>query len=337
MNKKIVAVVSAAVAALSVVGCDGGNNGVEGHSGPVRIVMPDGAPAVALAQFMAEGYDNTEFTVVQSSTIVQEFTSGNYGNYEMAIMPVNAAATLYNKDAGVKLLTVNTHGNLFFVGDGDEIEPNDLIGKRIAVIGEGAVPDYTLRMVFGELEIRYVKSTDAVSGSIAVQYAADGAAVIGLLQNGLIDYGFLAEPAATTAANKLGKSIVLDAQELWADTFGTAYPQACLVATADFARTEGDYIKEFMSAMQGSEEDEWAKNNPQAAVTAIGEHMKDGSATTVKTLTADIIERCNIETVFAPDAKTECELFFTKLMGLNNEFDRPVLSALPDDGFYYGL
>ena len=139
MNKKIVAVVSAAVAALSVVGCDGGNNGAEGHNGPVRIVMPDGAPAVALAQFMADGYDNTEFTVVQSATIVQEFTSGNYGNYEMAIMPVNAAATLYNKDAGVKLLTVNTHGNLFFVGDGYGIEPNDLIGKRIAVIDRKSV------------------------------------------------------------------------------------------------------------------------------------------------------------------------------------------------------
>lgn len=336
MKKKITAILTAAVAALSLVACDGGNNDGKGD-GIVRVVMPDGAPAIALAKMMSEGYADTEFTVVKASTIVQNFTSGNYGNYEMAIMPINAAATLYNKDAGVRLLSVNTHGNLFFVGDGDGIGPADLVDKRIAVIGEGAVPDYTLRMVFGELEMSYVKSTSAVSGSVAVQYAADGAAVMNMLGEGLIDYGFLAEPAATTAVNKLGKSIVLDAQALWEDTFGVGYPQACLVATADFAETHGDYVKQFMADMIASEDEEWAKNNAQAAVAAIGAHMQSGVEPTVKSLTADIIERCNIETVFAPDAKAECELFFGKLMELNNEFDKPVLAKLPADGFYYGL
>ena len=336
MKKKIIALVAAALAAVSVVGCDGGN-GNEPSDKTVRIVMPDGAPAVALAQMMSEGYENTEFTVVQAATIAQRFSGGNYSDFELAIMPINAAATLYNKGDAIVMLSVNTHGNLYFVGDGESVAPQDLVGKRIGVIGEGNVPDLTLRMMFDELGVPYVKAENdgTIADKVAITYAANGGAVNALFGENKIDYGFLAEPAATTMCNQHGKNIVLDAQELWADTFGTEYPQACLVATSAFVDEGYDYIKNFLAALQG-DNGEWAKANPKAAVDAIVAHSESG-ASDVKSLTADIVERCNIRTVFAFDAKQQCENYFDKLKALNGAFDKPVLSKLPDDGFYFGL
>lgn len=323
LTKLLCAVAAATAAAIPLSACAEPDD-----SNTVKVFMPDGAPAIALAALMDEGFENTEFTVVAASTIGERVS---LGDADMAIMPINAAAALYNKGVGITMLSVNTHGNLYVVGGGDAIGPNDLVGKRLGVIGRDNVPDLTLKMIAEELDIELEESDNAVEGKIAVRYAADGPAIMPLIKQGAVDYALLADPAATNAVNNFDKSIVMDMQEQWQSLFGGEYPQACLVAKKSLVDEAPQYVQKFMTALKAS--DGWAEDNPQKTVDTISAHIRDAQPT-LTSLTSEIVVRCNIETVFAKEARAECETYFRKLTELKTQLGKPVLAKVPDEGFY---
>ncbi len=326
--KKLTAAICAAtigVTALSLTAC-GGNDVT------YKVFMPDGAPAISLAGLMNDGYDGAEFTVVQASTIAQRVSTGDA---DFAIMPINAAATLYNNGADIVMLSVNTHGNLYIIGDGESATCESLVGKRLGVIGQGQVPDLTLKMLCAEKGIELVVSAESVDGKIAVTYADDGPSLAPLIKQGKLDYGLLGEPAATTLSAKLEKKIVADIQQQWNDAFGGEYPQACLVAKRSVVKSDKRFVKKFINAVEA--QDGWAAENAEAAVSAVSAHMAEGVQTSLdaSTLTGEVIARCNIKTVKAEDCKDACATYFEKLSALKTALDKPVLAKVPDDGFYY--
>lgn len=299
-----------------------------------KVYMPDGAPAVALAKLMNDGYADTAFYVVPNSAKVTIAQHVAKGDADLAILPVNAAATLYNGGTEIVMLSVNTHGNLFVIGDGDAITPEELVGKRLGVIGQGNVPEHALRMLFESkgIELSVVTNSDTVDGKVAVRFVGAGDQLAPLIKKGEVDYGYLAEPAVTTVSTNLNKSIVMDMQEQWQTAFGSEFPQAVLVAKKSLVETDKEYVDGFLTALKAS--DGWAENNAEATVNTVGAHMPDGVATTLATLTEKSIKGCNIRTVAATDAKSACELYFEKLLGISTDIGQ-VISKKPDDGFYY--
>ncbi len=330
---KITCFAAAAATACALVGCgDETENGMRRFT----VYMPDGAPALALSGLMHDGYYSTDFTVVTASTIAARVSNGDA---DLAIMPINAAATLYNGGKNIKLLSVNTHGNLYFVGkEGGASTLEQLKGKKVGVIGRGQVPDLTLRMLLDGAGIEYVESGDVVSGKIAVTYGADGPSLLPLLKQGKIDYAFLAEPAATTAVKNLSTetvkfAVVMDAQQLWREAEGGEYPQACLVAKGEIVDKKPEYVKWFVRALEST--DGWAEQNAGKAIAAVKAHTEKGVQSTLPdALAAEVIERCNIETVYASDAKADCETYFQKLTAMKTELGTAVLSKVPDANFY---
>lgn len=336
MKKHILSLVLAAAFAACVPlgGC--GEKGSD-KLGTVHVYMPDGAPAVALSALMHGGYADTEFTVVTS-----EMIGGVVANKtaDMAIMPVNAAAKLYNEGAGITMLSVNTHGNMYLLGKSDEeVTPSDLAGKRIGSIARGQVPDLTLKMMLSESDVQFeeISGDDAVDGKAAIRYPGQNEAVPALLKQGKIDYAFMPEPAVSTAMSKFGFHIVMDAQEQWRSMFGGDYPQACLVAQNSLVKNHSDYIDAFLAALKQTETDKWAENNPEAAVQAVKSHFVEGQSSTLTTLSQESIARCNFSTVAAVDAYDTCTGYFNKLVGMSTGLPggSTVLSAVPTDGFYY--
>lgn len=322
-----IAAVASLTSAFTLGACGKGDRNV------VKVYMPDGAPAIALAAMMDGGYADTEFTVVTASTIGGYVVSGDA---DLAIMPINAAAKLYNDGVGITMLTVNTHGNMYLVGTNDgAVELAELAGKRIGSIGQGQVPDLTLRMMLDEIGVEFTVSDAAVDGKAAIRYPADGEALPQLLKQGKIDYAFMPEPAVTTACNALGLKIVSDAQAKWTELFGGEYPQACLVAKNELVETRRDCIDGFIAALKKTEIDKWAENNPAAAVEAVKKHFVAGSSSTLAALSEDVITRCNIKTVDAADARETCERYFAKLVEMRTGLGTTVIAEAPDDGFYY--
>ncbi len=335
MNKlKKLACFAAATAAVgALTGCaDETTDGIRSFS----VYMPDGAPALAVSALMHDGYYATDFTVVQASTISARVSGGDA---DLAIMPVNAAATLYNGGKKIKLLSVNTHGNLYFVGaEGGAATLDELKGKKVGVIGRGQVPDLTLKMLLDEAGIESVESSESVSNKIALTYGADGPSLLPLLKQDKIDYAFLAEPAASTAVKNLSTeqkklAIVMDAQQLWRDAFDGEYPQACLVAKTEVVEKNPEYVKWFLRALENS--DGWAEDNAAAAIAAVKANTEKGVQSTLPdALARDVIARCNIKTTYAWDAKADLDAYFQKLTGMQTELGTAVLSKVPDAGFY---
>lgn len=126
-------------------------------------VMPDGAPALAVAKLMHDNSDlgtgkSVTYTVIPSAATTQVNAYLASGSKDFIIAPVNLASKLYKAaDANdpYVMVAVLTHGN-FYIMSTEEITLQDLVGKQIAVPNMGAVPDWTFKMVLAKHGIDYV-------------------------------------------------------------------------------------------------------------------------------------------------------------------------------------
>ncbi len=324
--KTIFVTTVATVFAVPLCACSGSES-----DDVINVYMPDGAPAVALSSFMDSGYENTKFTVVGSAEEIAAKVSS--GAADMAIVPINQAAKMYNTAGKIVMLSVNTHGNLYIVGN--EVEGLDgLVGKTLGVIGQSNVPDFTLRMLLEEKNIPYATTeisggnVQRLDGKIGVYYASDAKDLLPLFKTGKVDYALLGEPAATNS----GGNVAINIQTEWQSTMGGEFPQACLIATKSLVNGNKSYVDKFLSDLKKN--DGWASANADKALDAIKKNMEQGRTTTLTALTADIVERCNIKTVSALDGKPSCEKYFEKLVGMSS-LGITVLDKAPDASFYY--
>ena len=69
------------------------------------------------------------------------------GELDMAAIPANLAATLYQKtNGGIQVMAVNTLGVLYVVEKGNTVHSfADLKGRTILSTGKGTTPEYVLR------------------------------------------------------------------------------------------------------------------------------------------------------------------------------------------------
>lgn len=313
------------VATVALFGCG------KPQSKIYRVYMPDGAPAIALSALMNSGYDGAEFTVVTADEINPAVSTGKA---DFAIMPINAAAALYNAGTDIVMLTVNTHGNLYIMGGNTRgVDLDALVGSNLGVIGQGQVPDFTLRILLEKRGIEFAV-TELRNGAIArvpdkiALYYGAPTTLVPLFKTGKLDYVLLGEPAATAC----GGTFAVDMQDQWIMSYDDEYPQACLVVKGEVIDNDRAFVDKFIDAVQKS--DGWAAKNPESAVAAISNHMKSGVQPQLTSLGAAVIERCNISTVPAEDCRELCDMFFTRLTTLYiNEIK--VLEKAPTLDFYY--
>ena len=116
----------------------------------ITVCAPDGAPALAIAKLINDGFDlgtgkTVEYKIVSASNIGSYITQGKA---EIIIMPVNAASKTYKKYTSdtYKMAAVVTHGNLYIMST-EQFTVEDLKGNTVGVIGQGNVPDLTFRSI----------------------------------------------------------------------------------------------------------------------------------------------------------------------------------------------
>ena len=123
-------------------------------SDTIKVVVPDGAPALAIAKFIYDG-ENFGTNKTFSYSVV---ASGNIGGAvqqglgDIVIIPVNAASKLYKANSAdtYKLVSVVTHGNLYIMSTEEFTSVTELKDKVIGVIGQGLVPDLTFKAVLNK-------------------------------------------------------------------------------------------------------------------------------------------------------------------------------------------
>lgn len=122
-------------------------------SGTLKLFVPDGAPVLAVALLIAEAQTRTvagysiDVNIVPAAQIAQKMASKEG---DIVIMPANGGANLIVKGAEYKFLCSNTQGILYMIAKGEsaQIGLDDLDGKTIGCIGQGAVPQYAVEKIF---------------------------------------------------------------------------------------------------------------------------------------------------------------------------------------------
>ena len=124
----------------------------------LNIAALKGPTAMGMVEMMETSGDSYTFTLEGSPDAITPRIAK--GEIDIAAVPANLAAVLYNNTKGVKVIAVNTLGVLYLVGNG-EMEINrreDLLGKTIYSAGKGSTPQYALESILSALNLEEGKA-----------------------------------------------------------------------------------------------------------------------------------------------------------------------------------
>ncbi len=269
MKKKLTAVMLLVALVLSIgllTACNKDNKKGNGNDVTLTFAAPEGTPALAIARLITDNKSisgkNVNYKIVNPSNIAKEMQAGLS---DLVIMPVNAGATLINKGADYKLVSVAVDGSLYLVGKSEKattLTIDDIKGKKIACIGQQGVPGLVFRYILKANNISIVDSPEKVSeNSVYVQYAGDGLQAKTAVENGSVDFAVVGEPAATTF-KKFGFNAQMDLQAEYKKVSGKeTYPQAGIFVKSSLA-SDTAFMDALFAALKASKE--WVKNNPQS-------------------------------------------------------------------------
>ncbi len=323
----VLAVAICLLAAL-FTGCSNNNSKPEDET-PVRVLTLKGPTGLGMVQLMeanANGItaNKYEFTICGSPDEIK--TEILAGRYDIAAVPINLAAALYNKtEGGLKIAAVNTLGVLYILENGDSIKSvADLKGKTIGATGEGATPEYVLNYI--------LRANGLEPGvDVTVEYYAEHEELAKRIIGGMCDIGMLPQPNVTAVlAKKDSVRIAIDLTKEWekVDETGSALTQGCVVVSKDFAENNGKKLDSFLGEYKASAA--FANVHPAEAAA----YSSKFGVVPDAAIAEAAIPKCNICFFAGEEMKAKA----SGMLGVLFSADpKSIGGKLPGDDFYYGV
>ena len=291
----------------------------------------NGAPALAVAN-IAGGFDffdekNDVKTNVNVEKDAPAVIAGlTNGTYDMAILPVNVAAKLYNAGKlGVKLVSVNIFSVLHVLTKGEYNSLNDMKGKVVYTVGAGGTPEVALKNILAANGIKFADSddvTDTDSETVYINAVAEAQLVMVALKKGEADFAILGEPVVSQAMANTGAKIAFSIEDEWKKAHpGVGFVQAGLIAKSTVLEGFGGYVDALIEKM--------GENNAyiNEHVETVSDELKLINATLPK-LSAETLSRCLIGADKASTRRADIEAFLKALSPADYG------GKLPLDDFY---
>ncbi len=319
--KKGIAMVLALVMALGLVGLAS----AEEDKTVVRIGSLKGPTTMGLVKLMqddknGESLNDYEFTMAGAADEI----SGKLatGDLDMALIPANLAAVLYNNTQGkIQMTAINTLGVLYVVEAGDSIQSiEDLKGKTVLSTGKGTTPEYGLNFVLSKNGIDPAKD-------LTIEFKSEATEAAAALADGSATIAVLPQPFVTTAMMNNDKlRLALSLTDEWAKVEPeSAMITGVAVVNAEFAQQNPEAVQNFLSEYQASTE--YVNANPQEASVWIEEADIAPAAVAEKA-----IPQCNIVCITGTEMKEKAEGYLNALYEQN---PKAVGGQLPDEAFYF--
>lgn len=287
----------------------------------VRVGALTGPTAMGMAQLL----NQPEYTPTIVGTADELMPRILQGEVDIAAVPANLAATLYQKtQGGVTVLAVNVLGVLY-IGElgGDTVQTvADLKGKTLLATGKGATPEYFLRYILTQNGLDPDKD-------VAIQWKSEPSEVVALLNAKGEGLAMLPQPYVTAAANQLGENfrIALSVSEEWekleSDSRCTT---AVVMARTAFVQEHPEQVQAFLEAL--SQSVQWVNEQPQEAAE-LCEQLGIIKAGVAK----KAIPGCNLVCITGDEMK---QALSGCLEVIYDQNPKAVGGKLPGDDFYYG-
>ncbi len=323
--KKILALVLALCMVFALVSC---NDTPENPDVTIRTTVMKGPTGMGMSKLMKDDANGTsqndyEFTVAASPDEARNALIAN--ETDIAALPVNLAAVLYNKGVDISFVGINTLGVLYILENGNTINSvEDLRGKTIYATGQGSTPQYIL-------EYLLTKNGIDLENDITIEYIAEHAELATKLATGDAAIGILPEPnvtSALSAATQNGNTslrIALDVTEEW-EKFGEGeLCQGCIVVTNKFKNEHPEQYAKFLEEYAASAE--YVVTEIDAASEIIAEFGIIPKAPLAK----KAIPNANICFIDGDDGIAYMQSVLNVLYNANPS---SVGGKLPDDAFY---
>ena len=244
----------------------------------------------------------------------------NNGELDIAALPTNVAANLYNKTGKVQLLALNTLGVLHILENGDTVNSlADLNGKTLYAINQGTNTEYVLDYLLTQNGLD--PDTD-----VDIQWKTSEE-VTSLMASGEIDLCMLPVPAATTVL--MQNSDVRDAVDLsdaWTESGANGtFTMGCVVVRTEFAQENPQAVQDFLTEYEASIN--YIKDNPEEGAALIEQYGIVPKAAIAQAA----IPQANMIFVAGQDMKS-ISSYYEVLFAADPE---SIGGSIPDDGFYY--
>lgn len=244
--KKIVSVVLAALLLAAVFALSGCKTPEKPDETVIRIAALKGPTGMGIAPLMnTETYKQYNITIGSDpSAVTSQFIAGEY---DVAALPVNVAAVLYNKLEGdVVVLGITTLGVLYVLENGNEINSMaDLSGKTLYATGQSSTPEYILNFLLEKNGLN----------DVTVEYKTEHSELATLMADGSVGLGMMPEPnvTATMVQNK-DLRVALDLTAEWNKVSDTQLVQGVLVARRSFVKDHEALVRKLMEDYKAAAE-----------------------------------------------------------------------------------
>jgi NitT/TauT family transport system substrate-binding protein len=254
------------------------------------------------------------------------------GSIDIAAVPTNLAATLYNKTKGqIKVLCANTRGVLYLVSSDPAVKSvSDLKGKTVHVPGQGTNPEFILKHIIESNGMTVC--TDVV---FDYTYNSPDALMGAAAATDKVTIALLPEPKVSIACdkNKNFKAVVNITEEWNKINEGAPLYQGCIIVRKAFLESNPNEVKEFLRRYELSINE--VNSDPDSAAKAIAELgiiAENDDMSYNEYIARLTIPRCNL--CYVEGAELEGAL--TKLYEiLYNITPSSVGGAVPDSEIYY--
>ncbi len=331
--KKLFAIILSVIMMLSITACGTADNAssqadtsskLPYTSVEMSVACMTGPTGIGMAKLMHDdeaGVTANDYTFTVASAATDITGKFLQGEINIASVPTNVAATLYNKSEGkVRMLAVNTYGVLSILEKGDTIKSiADLKGKTIYSTGKGQNPEYILNYILTEnginpqtdVTINFVSSEDLVAKLIS----------------GEAEIAMAPEPAATTVMVKNQElKRVLSINDEWAKVSDTKLMMGCVIALDSYVEANAAAVEKFLEEYKASID--YATVNTDEAATYCETYKIAASAAIAK----KAIPTCNLCYVAGEDMKTNVNGYLNVLF---NADPTSIGGKLPADDIYY--
>lgn len=245
------------------------------------------------------------------------------GELDIAAIPANLAATLYQKTEGqVQALAVNTLGVLYVVEKGETVQSiADLAGRTLLSTGKGTTPEYVLRYILTQNGIDPDKDVDIVYYSEAAEVTAQMAVAEDAI-------AVLPQPYVTAAGiQDETLRVALDLTEEWNKVCGSQLITGVTIVRKEYAEAHPDVIEAFLADYEKSVQ---AANTDLDGTAALCEEQGVVAKAAIAKLA---LPKCNIVFQTGSELKANVSAY---LQVLYDADPTSVGGVLPEEDFYFG-
>lgn len=337
MKKLIALILALTLFTVGLTACVDKNEANETDDTVIRIAYMNGPTGMGMAKLIHDNggtNGNEKYQFVKYTDAALATADLREGKVDMACIPTNTAATLYNKFESINVLALNCLNSLYVMTKtGVVIEDfSDLEGKTIYTIQNGT-PAAILNYLLEETDVNATVKTSIGEGENEKSITAP-TDLVPLLVAGSIDIALVPEPVATAAPLKIASqnkdytyTVAIDLTDAWAEISDSPVAMGCIVANKDFVNEHKSVVDTFLAEYKSSIEFVSSSENLELSA----QYVVDAGVLDAVPAAKKSILNLGSAIAYSDGAEMKSTLVaFYNAIGLNL-----VGGKLPDDEFYY--